>query len=91
MALAHAVGDKVEAAYRRGDLFDKRRQLAEDWAQYCAWCGPAARSSPFARLDMMPDEPPPGSLLSALPLVLLLLILVATALIDSGARIPGAN
>src|SRR5262249_10152287 len=27
MALAHAVGDKVEAAYRRGDLFDKRRRL----------------------------------------------------------------
>lgn len=36
MALAHAVGDKVEAAYRRGDLFDKRRQLAEAWARYCA-------------------------------------------------------
>jgi integrase len=36
MALAHAVGDKVEAAYRRGDLFDKRRQLAEAWAKFCA-------------------------------------------------------
>jgi integrase len=36
MALAHAVGDKVEAAYRRGDLFEKRRQLAETWARYCA-------------------------------------------------------
>ena len=35
MALAHAVGDKVEAAYRRDDLFEKRRQLAEAWAQYC--------------------------------------------------------
>jgi integrase len=35
MALAHTVGDKVEAAYRRGDLFDKRRQLAEAWARYC--------------------------------------------------------
>jgi integrase len=35
MALAHAVGDKVEAAYRRGDLFDKRRQLAEAWGRYC--------------------------------------------------------
>ena len=31
MALAHAVGDKVEAAYRRGDLFQKRRKLAEVW------------------------------------------------------------
>jgi integrase len=36
MALAHAVGDKVEAAYRRGDLFQKRRQLAEAWAKFCA-------------------------------------------------------
>ena len=36
MALAHAVGDKVEAAYRRGDLFEKRRQLAVAWARYCA-------------------------------------------------------
>jgi len=35
MALAHVVGDKVEAAYRRGDLFQKRRQLAEAWASYC--------------------------------------------------------
>jgi hypothetical protein len=35
MALAHAVGDKVEAAYRRGDLFDKRRKLMTEWARYC--------------------------------------------------------
>jgi integrase len=35
MALAHAVGDKVEAAYRRSDLFNKRRQLAEAWAKFC--------------------------------------------------------
>jgi integrase len=35
MALAHVVGDKVEAAYRRGDLLQKRRQLAEAWARYC--------------------------------------------------------
>ena len=34
-ALSHAVGDKVEAAYRRGDLFDKRRQLMNEWARYC--------------------------------------------------------
>ncbi len=33
-ALAHAVGDKVEAAYRRGDLFDKRRKLMDAWAGY---------------------------------------------------------
>jgi integrase len=35
MALAHAVGDKVEAAYRRGDLFEKRRRLMADWAKCC--------------------------------------------------------
>ena len=35
MALAHVVSDKVEAAYRRGDLFQKRRQLAEAWGRYC--------------------------------------------------------
>ncbi|MBU2043388.1 MAG: integrase arm-type DNA-binding domain-containing protein [Alphaproteobacteria bacterium] len=35
MALAHAVGNKVEAAYRRGDLFEKRRRLADDWARFC--------------------------------------------------------
>jgi integrase len=36
MALAHAVDDKVEAAYRRGDLFQKRRNLMDAWADYCA-------------------------------------------------------
>ena len=35
MALAHALGNGVEAAYRRGDLFEKRRRLMEDWAKYC--------------------------------------------------------
>lgn len=36
MALAHTIGDKVEAAYRRGDLFNKRRELMEAWASFCA-------------------------------------------------------
>jgi integrase len=36
MALAHTVGSKVEAAYRRGDLFEKRRLLMVDWATFCA-------------------------------------------------------
>jgi integrase len=35
MALAHRVGDAVEQAYARGDLFDKRRRLMEDWAAFC--------------------------------------------------------
>lgn len=35
-ALAHTIKDKVEAAYARGDLMEKRRRLMEDWAGYCA-------------------------------------------------------
>lgn len=34
MALAHVVADKVEAAYRRGELFEKRRRLMDAWASY---------------------------------------------------------
>jgi integrase len=34
-ALAHVIKDKAEAAYRRGDLFEKRRKLMEAWAVYC--------------------------------------------------------
>jgi len=34
MALAHAIGDATEAAYRRGDLFDKRRNLMSEWASF---------------------------------------------------------
>jgi integrase len=34
-ALAHAIGDKTEAAYRRGDLFEKRRRLMQQWATFC--------------------------------------------------------
>jgi integrase len=36
MALAHAIGNQAEAAYRRGDLFEKRRALMRDWALHCA-------------------------------------------------------
>ncbi|QAY95146.1 integrase [Methylovirgula ligni] len=35
MSLAHAIGDKVEAAYRRGELLEKRHRLMDDWATYC--------------------------------------------------------
>jgi integrase len=34
-ALAHLVGNEVERAYQRGDLFEKRRKLMEGWADYC--------------------------------------------------------
>ena len=43
-ALAHAIGDKVEAAYRRGDLFEKRRQLMDAWAKYCGTVAKATGS-----------------------------------------------
>ncbi len=36
MALAHSVGNKVEAAYRRGDMFEKRRRMMSDWAAFCS-------------------------------------------------------
>ena len=35
MALAHTLRDKTEAAYRRGDLFEKRKLLMNDWGLYC--------------------------------------------------------
>ena len=34
-ALAHIVGSKVEQAYRRGDMFEKRRRLMDAWAEFC--------------------------------------------------------
>ena len=46
-ALAHTIGDKVEAAYRRGDLFAKRVELMAEWAAYLA--RPAARVVPLRR------------------------------------------
>jgi integrase len=36
LALAHALKDKTEAAYRRGDAIEKRRRLMEEWARYCS-------------------------------------------------------
>jgi integrase len=35
MALAHTIGNKVEAAYRRQDMLEKRRQMMADWAEWC--------------------------------------------------------
>jgi integrase len=35
MALAHTIANKVEAAYRRGDLLEPRRRLLQDWQRYC--------------------------------------------------------
>ena len=50
MALAHVIANKAEAAYRRGDLFEKRRRLMADWAAYCANTGPtAAKVTPIRK------------------------------------------
>ncbi len=46
MALAHTVENKVERAYRRGDLFDKRRRLMADWAGFCE-AAPAGEVAPL--------------------------------------------
>jgi integrase len=48
-ALAHVVGDKVEAAYRRGDLFEKRRMLMEAWTAYCTNKDAAVNVVPMRR------------------------------------------
>ena len=47
-ALAHAIGDATEAAYRRGDALEKRRKLMEAWVAYCA--APAQSSAKVVEL-----------------------------------------
>lgn len=51
MALAHTIENKVERAYRRGDLFEKRRRLMNDWAAYCATVGVAGSKVTPIRKD----------------------------------------
>ena len=46
IALAHAIANRVEAAYRRGDLFEKRRKLMEAWAKFCE-ARPAGEVAPL--------------------------------------------
>jgi integrase len=47
MALAHVIGNKVEAAYRRGDLFERRRRLMAEWERYCTMGKPSAAMVPL--------------------------------------------
>ena len=49
MALAHVVSNKVEAAYRRGDLLEKRRRLMSEWAVYCSSTAKTGDVLPFPR------------------------------------------
>jgi integrase len=59
MALAHAVESKVEAAYRRGDLFEKRRRLMQQWATFCTTAPTqttASRVVPIRQTKLMFDR-----------------------------------
>jgi integrase len=49
-ALAHVVGDKVEAAYRRGDLFEKRHKLMNAWATFCTLSATGSKVIPIRKL-----------------------------------------
>jgi len=49
MALAHAIGNAVEAAYRRGDLFEKRARMMQEWAKFCDAPAPAGNVVPLKR------------------------------------------
>ena len=49
MALAHAIPNAVEAAYRRGDLFEKRRKLMTAWAKFCTKPAAASEVVPLRR------------------------------------------
>jgi len=53
MALAHAVANKVEAAYRRGDMFEKRRRLMEEWSTFCST--PPSRTQSSRVLNLRPS------------------------------------
>jgi len=48
-SLAHVIGDKVEQAYRRGDLFEKRRRLMDAWAKFCEQPDSANKIIPISR------------------------------------------
>lgn len=54
MALAHAIADKTEAAYRRGDLFAKRARLMADWARFCVEGSEAGTVTPIGVANIEP-------------------------------------
>jgi integrase len=49
MALAHVIGNKAEAAYRRGDMFEKRRKLMAAWANYATAAAKGGKVTPITR------------------------------------------
>src|SRR5262249_28503617 len=50
VALAHTIGSKAEQAYQRGDLFEKRRRLMQQWATFCTTAPAQDRTSNVAPL-----------------------------------------
>jgi integrase len=56
-ALAHTVTNKVEAAYRRGDLFEKRRKLMDAWAAFCETQRTAEKIVPMQRTALASRSP----------------------------------
>jgi integrase len=56
LALAHTVGNKVEAAYRRGDLLEKRRLLSKAWGDFCLGLTPLAASNLIPFPEAVPGD-----------------------------------
>ena len=54
-ALAHVVRNRVEAAYARSDLFERRRRLMDDWASYLAGGSRTPEAGPAGRLQRRRD------------------------------------
>jgi integrase len=50
LALAHSVRNPVEAAYRRGDMFEKRRRLMQQWATFCTTAPAQSTASNIASI-----------------------------------------
>ena len=48
-SLAHVIGGKVEQAYRRGDMFEKRRRLMQQWATFCTTAPAQGNVTPLRR------------------------------------------
>jgi integrase len=57
MALAHTIDGQVEAAYRRGELLEKRRKLMEAWAQYCGKPAASAKEDNVVQLRTANELP----------------------------------
>jgi integrase len=59
MALAHTIGNKVEAAYRRGKLLERRRRLMQDWESYCltGYWGNVVQLSDIKAIRTEPQHP----------------------------------